>query len=233
MSTTGEELGTYYLRGANLVDWEDIATGPGPTQNLSYVYVADTGANGKAREYVSLYRFEEPTVTLTQAPLRREIEPVTRFDLIYPNGKSYNVEALFVDPPNSDIYLVTKPRQGSPLLFRTRGELSENTKNPLEYVMSLSAISGGFILPSLVTGASISEDGRQILIRTYLSAYLWQRAPNETIPKALLREPCQVPLALERQGEAIAFSADGRGYFTTSEGHQPWLYYFELESSSK
>lgn len=230
ISTTGVDLGSYYLRGARLVDWEDIATGPGPTQNLSYLYVADTGANGKSREYVSVYRLIEPTVTLTQAPLRREIEQVTRFDLIYPDDKSYDVEAFFVDPKNSDFYLVTKPRRGKPLLFRTRTELSENTKNRLEYVMTLSTISGGFILPPLVTGASISRDGQHILIRTYLSGYLWQRAENETLMSALLREPCIVPLALERQGEAIAFSADGHGYFTTSEGHRPWLNYFELQS---
>jgi hypothetical protein len=41
------------------------------------------------------------------------------------------------------------------------------------------------------------------------------------------RNPCRIPLALEPQGESIALTADGRGYFTTSEGQRPYVHFFE------
>jgi hypothetical protein len=224
---TGADLGTYQLRGATLIDWEDLAIGPGPEVNRHYLYVADTGANAEPREYVSVYRVEEPTVTKTQVSLPRELKDVTRFDFTYPDGVSFDTEAMMVDPITANVYLITKPRRGSPFVFRGTAPLIANQRTPLERVAVLSTIGGDFILPPLVTGASISRDGRNLLVRTYLHAYLWQREIAETVEAALLRTPCEVPLSLEPQGEAIAFAVNGNGYFTTSEGHHPKLNFFE------
>src|SRR6185295_4584513 len=43
--TRGNMLGIFRVTGANNRDWEDIATGPGPRPNHSYLYIGDTGDN--------------------------------------------------------------------------------------------------------------------------------------------------------------------------------------------
>ena len=42
--------------------------------------------------------------------------------------------------------------------------------------------------------------------------------------EALAGEPCEVELPAERQGETIAFSADGASFFTISEGTNQPIY---------
>ena len=60
LSAAGELLGTYDLAGAEAIDWEDIAVGPGPDPSLHYVYVGDIGQNGGLRDQVEVYRVPEP-----------------------------------------------------------------------------------------------------------------------------------------------------------------------------
>ncbi|WP_431213651.1 hypothetical protein ACQ86N_01690 [Puia sp. P3] len=51
----------------------------------------------------------------------------------------------------------------------------------------------------------------------------------ESVWMALQRPWTLEPYAPEVQGEAIAFSADGSGYFTISEGRRPKLFYYPLK----
>jgi len=44
--------------------------------------------------------------------------------------------------------------------------------------------------------------------------------------QTLMRVPVELPYEVEPQGEAIGFARDGKGYFTTSEGVRPTLYYY-------
>jgi hypothetical protein len=80
----------------------------------------------------------------------------------------------------------------------------------------------------IVTGGDVSADGSLVAVRTYTGVYLWDRAPGQAVPEALAAEPCAAPAALERQGESVAFLADGRGYVTVSEGEHPPLHVFRL-----
>lgn len=227
LSMTGEDLGAYHLRGATLVDWEDIAIGPGMRDGEWDLYVADTGNNGPKRDIVSVYRAREPDVSLTQVSLVREIDEVTRFDFYYPKHAKPDCEAFFVDPWSGDGYFVTKPRRGAPSVFRAKAPFSSGNATELEPVTQLTHIDDNLIFPALVTAADISRDGRQILIRTYLHAYLYQRDEKESVETTLSRAPCEVPLAVETQGESIAFLPDAKSYVTTSEGHHPRLHFFE------
>ena len=45
---------------------------------------------------------------------------------------------------------------------------------------------------------------------------------------ALAATPCPVPIASERQGESLAFSPDGRAYFTVGEFVFRPIYRFDL-----
>jgi hypothetical protein len=227
MSLQGRDLGTYHLEPAALEDWEDMTAGPGPIPGASYLYVGDIGANNHERRTISVYRVEEPKVEVDQKAKRRKLDGVTRLDFRYPDSLSRDAETLMMDPDTGDLYIVTKPRHGAPVLYRRRAPFDERKLMALEQVLTLTSIGGGPYMPTLVTAGDIARDGSMILIRTYVHAYLWPRRPNESIETAMQRPPCGVPLHSESQGESIAFALDGRGYYTVSEGNHPVIYFFE------
>jgi hypothetical protein len=223
MTETGAPLGTYVLVDAKLDDWEDIAIGPGPKSGKWYLYVGDIGANNTKREHIVVYRAEEPRVRPDQKDKRRDIEGIAELRLRYPDHRSRDAETLLVDPVTADLYLVTKSLLSNPELYVARAPLNEQKTTVLERVMELKL---GDLTGGLVTGGDIAADGSAVLIRTYIDAYYWPRAAGQSIAEALGHAPCGVPLHGEPQGEAIAFSADGRSYFTVSEGRHPRLYSF-------
>jgi hypothetical protein len=81
-------------------------------------------------------------------------------------------------------------------------------------------------VPTVRSGAPISPSGRAIAIRTYNRAFLWRRAPGQSVAAALAGKPCPIPLAVEGQGEALGFASDERGYFTLSEGRAVPISYY-------
>src|SRR5438477_10618464 len=64
IDTRGRLLGTYTLPGNT--DNEDIAIGPGPVTNVSYLYVGDIGDNSTARANIKVYQIPEPAVYARQ-----------------------------------------------------------------------------------------------------------------------------------------------------------------------
>ena len=93
----------------------------------------------------------------------------------------------------------------------------------------LRAALAGIDAGAHATGAAISPDGMQVLIRRYstatnpflpstAAATYWRRASAATSLVDLLRQPgTTLPLVVEVQGEAIAFAADNRGFYSTGE----------------
>ena len=63
ISQSGESLGTYIVQGAAARDWEDISIGPGPKENVNYLYVGDIGDNRAQYKEKVIYRFIEPNVS--------------------------------------------------------------------------------------------------------------------------------------------------------------------------
>jgi hypothetical protein len=62
-----------------------------------------------------------------------------------------------------------------------------------------------------------------VLLRTYTA--LWEhRLVSAPFASALESTALSVPVAIETQGEAVTYSADGRGYVTASEGASPVLH---------
>jgi hypothetical protein len=57
----------------------------------------------------------------------------------------------------------------------------------------------------------------------------FRRPVDGTVGSAFTKRPCTAPSIQERQGEAIAFSADGRAYFTSSEGTAPPIHRFGID----
>jgi hypothetical protein len=69
--------------------------------------------------------------------------------------------------------------------------------------------------PGATTGADASAE--RIVVRTYPSAFEWDVLPGDTLAGALARSPTHIPLPVTPQGEAIAYTLDGLGLWTTSE----------------
>ena len=55
-------------------------------------------------------------------------------------------------------------------------------------------------------------------MRTYDDVLLWNRTAGSTSWSPFSQQAVAGPVAVEQQGEAIAFHPDGRGYVTVSEG---------------
>ncbi len=214
LTPEGNHLGIYNLQGATANDWEDMAVGPGPLAGVSYLYIGDIGDNAASRSSIKVFRVPEPAVDLQQSPVTVSLTNWESFNLQYSDG-SRNAESLFIDPANGDLYIITKEQPASKL-YRVQAPLNSGSTNILAHLLTLSF--------DLATGADISVDGYEILVRRYPEATLWQRPPGGEIQEAFQNPACSIPAASEVQGEAIAFDALGSSYYTLSEGQFQPIY---------
>ncbi len=216
IDTKGSLLGVCTIRGATARDWEDIAVGPGPDPNQQYLYVGDIGDNRARRSEVVVYRVPEPKVSDARAFGTMTIGPPEAIRLTYPGGPR-DAETLLLDPLTRDIYIVAK-RELFSKVYRAGFPQSTTQPTEMELVTSLSW--------GLAVGGDVSPDGREVIVRGVFNASLWTRPAGEPLWHAFSGKQIFLPLANERQGEAIAFDNRGLGYFTISEGLHPTLYYF-------
>jgi hypothetical protein len=89
----------------------------------------------------------------------------------------------------------------------------------------------GVALP-MVTAADVSPSGDYVGVRTYSGAYLFRRAEGQSLAAALLGPACSVPLADEKQGEALALlqrKGHAPAFATMSEGNVSTLWITEPE----
>ncbi|HEY7622675.1 MAG TPA: hypothetical protein VH834_23080 [Solirubrobacteraceae bacterium] len=181
------------VTGAQAVDWEDIAAGPGPT-----LYVGDIGDNDSERKTIDVYRVREPRVGAAATA------PATRLRLHYPDG-AHDAEALLVDPVRGDIIVVTKTLGGA-TAYRAAGAA----------LRRIGDVPGA----RFVTGGDVSADGRIVALRGYDRVWVWVRRGREPLTATLRRTPCSSPTSLlsEGQGEAIALDRHGGSFMTVAEG---------------
>jgi hypothetical protein len=215
MASDGRPLASFLLAGADAVDWEDMAVGPGPDPKVSYLYLGDIGDNSGIRSDITVYRVPEPEVQVdSDAADTVALEDVVRFDLIYPDGISRDAEALLVDPHRGDVLLVEKT-------FVPSAEVFGFHPGPESAEVSLEA-AGSVAVPGLglpmLTGGSVSAEGTWVALRTYDRVLRFPRQPGASIAEALAGAPCIDALPLQPQGEAVALSPTGGTVVTTSEG---------------
>lgn len=184
-------------------DWEDIAIGPGPEADKTYIYIAEIGDNLTVHDEYFVYRFLEPT-SENEIP-----EQIDKIRFIYGDGRKYNAETLLLDPLTKDLLIITKG-VFTERIFRLQYPQSTTEQNVAEFM--------GTTQQFILTGGEISADGQQILLKNYDTVLYWKRKENESIVEALGRlRDITAPYIREVQGEAICFPVDGKGYFTVSE----------------
>ena len=101
----GELLHRLVLEGVRNRDWEDIAIGPGPDSEKTYIYVGEIGDNNARYSSVYVYRFEESQ--LDRADSLLSINRVDSLEIRYEDGPR-DAEALLVDPLSGDILIISK-----------------------------------------------------------------------------------------------------------------------------
>jgi hypothetical protein len=219
MTAAGTNLGTYNISGASNVDWEDIATGPGPAAGTQYLYIGDIGDNFAARANISVYRVPEPLVSDTQSPMTVSLTGAAKLTFAYPDGPR-DAESMFVDPLTRDIYFISK-RENPHHLYRAAYPQSTSGTTTLELMTTFND-------PNWLTAADINPNGHEIIARAVgsNSGRLYLRPPGGSITDAFAAAPITIPLRAETQGEAIGFDRQGWGYYTTSEGAGAPIYYF-------
>jgi hypothetical protein len=202
LRTDGSVAAHPQVAGAQAVDWEDIATGPGPNGG-ALLYIGDIGDNAAARPTIDVYRFTEPKVGVAVT------RPAARLTLRYPD-QPHDAEALLVDPVRGDLVIVTKFLGGA-RAYRTAARARAGT-----YTLT----AGPSVDLSFVTAGDVSADGRIVVLRGYDRVGVWVRRGRERLTTTLARAPCVSPTSLagEGQGEAIALDRRGTTFITVPEG---------------
>jgi hypothetical protein len=196
-------------------DWEDITIGPGPDENVSYLYVADIGDNEGVYPYKILYRIKEPGFSGDKI----EIDKVEKLVIELPGG-ARDTEAIMVDPITKYFYISSK-RENKVRLYEIKFPFTSDT---------LHAEEIGKLPFNNIVAANISMDGSEVLMKTYRDIFYWKREGNESIPNLLRRKPVKLEYNPEPQGEAIAWKRDGSGFYTLSEsdkGDGGSLYFYK------
>jgi hypothetical protein len=219
LNPQGKCLGRFHVTQARARDWEDIALGPGPDPEQDYLYIGDIGDNRAQRDSITVYRVPEPAVAQSVPLILGRTAPAQAIRLAFP-GKARDAETLLVDPLNGDIYIITKRE----FFFLASGVYRAEYPQSVAHISTMKRVA---VLPlGLAVAGDISPDGQWIIVRSMHNATLLQRPAHGPLAQAFKGKMFPLPLAQERQGEAICFDARGQGYYTTSEQRNAPIYYF-------
>lgn len=209
LDRTGKRLGEVHLNGVSNVDFEDLAIGP--CEGGDCLFIADVGDNTESRTDLSILRLTEPAA----ADGHVEVE---RFPFRYPDGPQ-DAEALVVDPEGRPVIL-TKRRDATTRLYRIPLLPGGSVADRLGTLDVFDLADG---LVSAVTAADLSADGSALFVRTYGSGFVF-RLPTKDLgaPDRAIRSI--LPVAVEPQGESLAFDPKTGGALQVSEGKNAPIY---------
>jgi hypothetical protein len=214
---SGASKGVWRVAGADALDWEDIAAGPGPARETSYLYIGDIGDNDQDRKVIIVYRIPEPAVDSAVSASRADplrTAPAEAIRLEFPDGK-HNAEALLIHPRTGDLYIITKTKNAACKVYRATAPFDTSTTVQLGVVgeLQLPGESGW-----MITGADISPDGRRVVLCDNFSAYELTLADVDSGFEHIWRRPlASIELGDRRQGEAVCYRHDGLAILATSE----------------
>lgn len=218
LNQKGKKLGTWKVSNATNKDWEDIATFQDAKTGKCLLYIGDIGNNERLKSEMTIYRVVEPTVSdenkdsSKKNPSETETAEAIKFE--YPDMR-HDAETLLVHPNSGDMYILSKRISGASVVYKLAANFSLEKTNSLKKIadFSVPAVPNGFL-----TGGDISPDGKRVVVCDYFSAYeivLPEGAKN--FDEIWAQKPLIIELGERNQGEAIAYSADGKSIFATSE----------------
>lgn len=212
-------LCTYELEDITVKDCEDIARVV--INGKSHLILADIGDNKATRRNIKLHIFPEPTYQHGDHLIYIPKTAIRTVTLRYKNGPR-DAEALFVDPVDRQLYVISK-RDFQSTVYRAA--IFNNVKKNFGILTPVQKMPFTF-----VTSAAISPLGNEIVVKNLTQIFYWSRVPRESIEQTLSKRPVQIPYQVEPQGEAISFGMQGEGFYTISErpfGLKSALNFFE------
>jgi hypothetical protein len=222
----GRHLGAWKVTNADNVDWEDIDTFKDPSGRC-FLMIGDIGDNDEVRRELIVYRLPEPIITpdaagsSSNSPL--STEPAVAIRFTYPDRPN-NAETMMVHPVTNDIYIVTKTKKGPAAVYRVRaGNVDVSTAE------RLGEISMPADPPGLLTGGSISPDGKRVVLCDVQNGYeLRLTDPAAAFDNIWRQKPVLVDLGDRKQGEGVTYSADGSAMIASSEKKNPPIFEVRL-----
>ncbi|WP_093800350.1 hypothetical protein [Streptomyces sp. Wb2n-11] len=195
-SRSGETVATLTLRGIGAPrDVEAISIGADGN-----IYVGDIGDNlGGTWDHVWIYRFPEPR------KLGDATVDATQFTVEYADG-ARDAEALMVHPTTGRVYIASKNEDGGGL-YEGPARLSAGGTNVFRRVGEVPWVTDG----------AFSPDGKELVLRSYLSAraYEWKAGSGGA---GRLGADRGVGAPFQRQAESVTYTADGTAMMFGSEG---------------
>lgn len=214
----GELITTLSMPSITNRDWESIAIADG------YIYIGETGDNWATYDDKKIYRIAEPTTINT---LKRDqhmtIGNVETMRLNFSNGQR-DCETMMYDPWSDELILVSK-REDKVMSYATPFIATSN-----DQIIEVDPIAT--LTFSSATAGDISLSGKEILIKNYMSIFLYNRQRGESIVDALSKAPTKLAYSPEPQGEAIAWSTHEDAFYTISEKagtDMPIIYRYEAK----
>lgn len=217
LNTAGKKLGTFRVKGAVNIDWEDIAAYKNSAGEC-FLYIGDIGNNSRARSDLSVYVVKEPLVSASGASSSKknpiEVSDYKFIKFAYPDSR-HDAETLLVHPQTADIYILTKELSSPAGIYKLANNYASGKTNKLEKIADLSvpAIPNGFL-----TGGDISSDGKKVIVCDYFAAYEFALPDNsKSFEEIWKQKPLTIAIGEREQGEAVCYSVDGKSIFATSE----------------
>lgn len=224
IAQTGEHKATLKLNGAKNLDWESMTSFT--RSGIRYLLVGDVGDNGRRRKSCSLYWFAEPEFVLRKEPVTQIAVTPRQIEFTYSDGPR-DCEAIAVDSTRGRLWLVEKifiddRRRTVPGVYSMMLPTSQKTKKTVaKRVADYPARN--------VTGMDISDDGKRMLVRTYIRAHWFERNENQKWDEVFRKfKPELIAVPLQRQGEAICLSGDAKSAFVTSEARRQPIWKIDL-----
>jgi hypothetical protein len=219
LNSRGAPLGVFRVPSVQARDWEDISIGPGPERGKSYLYIGDIGDNESIRSEIVVYRVAEPALTTETVNFTRQEPGATStaeaIRLRYPDGK-FDAETLLVDPSTGNIYVITKVAVFRPVVYEAAAPF---TPGQLITMRRLGEIRVPSLFGGVITGGSVSPDGRRVALCDYFQGYELVLPAKSTDFNDIWKQRMSVfDLGKRKQGEAIAYRSDGKALLATSEG---------------
>ncbi|XP_046364510.1 uncharacterized protein LOC124140787 [Haliotis rufescens] len=213
-ATDGSVKGVLIVQHGEEADWEDIAVGPCPDGD-SCIYIADSGDTNQKSSNV-VYRVKEPDYTFTQ-----DIPLTGKYHYTWNHPMS---ESLMVDAAGNVFILSQATGTGSTLGQLPSSGWTSGSQTAVKTVLTLPITTAN----KGPLAADISPDGKQLLIKTLDHVYVWSM-PDMNVKKALSHPGRDIQGDKpENRGEAIAWSADGHGYYTEGQGSNEKLHFFNF-----
>ena len=214
---TGRDWGRVRVSDSRAVDWEDIGLGPCPARTTPVVsgtclYIADTGDKRETRAAVRIYAVPEPRPPQDARDTLRTTARPAVLRLHYPDGP-HDVEALYVLPRDTAVFLITKGRNGKSIhAYRVDHAQWAKGSGRARHVQKLD-LRPDAETGRLVTSASIRPDARMVAIRTYSEIYLYAADSTGRLIRAPGR-PCDIS-GLGPGGEGVDFVNDSTVVLTS------------------